>query len=149
LKNSKALDQLNKLRNFFWNHVICALRVQRACKIAKLLATFFPDLTSECQCIRRMMSRYQRVISIYHYFTNIIFIIIFQIHLKICRFEIVFILIYSLQCNRICHVLIDWLIISQKISRMRFYKHNRSEKIEIFFDRLMLNRFFLTKYRCS
>jgi hypothetical protein len=53
LQDWKALDQLNKLRNFFWNHVICALRVQRACKRAKLLATFFSDLTSECQCNRR------------------------------------------------------------------------------------------------
>jgi hypothetical protein len=27
LQNSKALNQFNKLRNFFWKHVICALRV--------------------------------------------------------------------------------------------------------------------------
>jgi hypothetical protein len=27
-------------------------------KIAKLLATFFPDLTNGCQCIQRMMSTY-------------------------------------------------------------------------------------------
>jgi hypothetical protein len=37
-----------------------ALRVQRACKLAELLAIFFPDLISECQCIQRVMSTYSK-----------------------------------------------------------------------------------------
>ncbi len=77
MQNSKALDQLNKLRNFLWNHVICALRVQRACKWCKdfcfTKSSFLIWLTNVnvfeewCQRIRRMMSMYQRVMSVYHY----------------------------------------------------------------------------------
>ncbi len=31
LQKSKALDKLNKLWDFFWNHTISSLRVQQAC----------------------------------------------------------------------------------------------------------------------
>jgi hypothetical protein len=50
--------------------MICALRVQRACKWCKRFffhEKFFSDLINECQCIWRVMSSYQRVMSIYHY----------------------------------------------------------------------------------
>jgi hypothetical protein len=77
LQDSKALDQLNKLRNFFWNHAICALRVQRACEWCKdfcftkssfLIWLADVNVSGEwCQCIRRVMSSYQRVMSVYHY----------------------------------------------------------------------------------
>ncbi len=47
--------KLNELIDHFWYPI-----VQRACKLAKLLAIFFSDLVNECQCIRKVMSTYSK-----------------------------------------------------------------------------------------
>jgi hypothetical protein len=59
------------------------------------------------------------------------------------------ILIDVLQCDRICRVSNDRLIVLQEIFVCVSISTNRFEKIQRFFDRLMLNCSYFAKDECS
>ncbi len=62
-KNVKLFQRMSMYSCSKFIKLLCyrtvnALRIQRACKLAELFATFFSDLINKYQCIQRVISLY-------------------------------------------------------------------------------------------